>query len=176
MDLFVSRNTQARSSRAPRLVVQSLPTLTANPRPTKRLKVETTENDDNESQSHGKSGDEDADADTSGLGLDDSRDLDPDDLSYKSETAVETAMPSLDTSKDAIEEYETLKASQGSNTDDKVAETSRSRWVKGKSSIYLDAFNLALETVLEDESHLFDEKEMALFDQWKQLNYEAQYL
>lgn len=43
-------------------------------------------------------------------------------------------------------------------------------------SFYVDAFNLALETVLDEESHLFDEKEMMIFDKWKQLNYEAQYL
>ena len=49
-------------------------------------------------------------------------------------------------------------------------------WAKGKSSIYVDAFNLALETVLEDEGHLFDEKEMEVFTQWRGLEYEAQYL
>ncbi|KAH7364599.1 VRR-NUC domain-containing protein [Rhexocercosporidium sp. MPI-PUGE-AT-0058] len=49
-------------------------------------------------------------------------------------------------------------------------------WIKGKSSIYVDAFNLALETVLKDEGHLFDEKEMEVFELWRQLDYEAQYL
>jgi Fanconi-associated nuclease 1 len=49
-------------------------------------------------------------------------------------------------------------------------------WTKGKSSIYVDAFNLALETVLEDERHLFDEKEIEVFKQWRELEYEAQYL
>ena len=49
-------------------------------------------------------------------------------------------------------------------------------WTKGKSSIYVDAFNLALETVLDDERHLFDEKEMEVFNQWRVLHYEAQYL
>ncbi|TQS39008.1 hypothetical protein Golomagni_00473 [Golovinomyces magnicellulatus] len=47
---------------------------------------------------------------------------------------------------------------------------------KFKSSIYVDAFNLALETVLEDERHLFDIKELQIFAYWKELNYEAQYL
>ena len=37
-------------------------------------------------------------------------------------------------------------------------------------------FNLALDTVLDEESHLFDEAEKAVFEQWRALNYEAQYL
>ena len=48
--------------------------------------------------------------------------------------------------------------------------------MRGRSSIYVDAFNLALETVLEEESHLFNEPELAVFDNWKALDYEAQYL
>ena len=40
----------------------------------------------------------------------------------------------------------------------------------------MDAFNLALETVLEDESHLFNEAELAVFAFWRELSYEAQYL
>lgn len=40
----------------------------------------------------------------------------------------------------------------------------------------MDAFNLALDTVLEDEAHLFDSKEMVVFEQWRTLDYEAQYL
>ena len=65
--------------------------------------------------------------------------------------------------------------------DGQVAEDLKERlhqrtWTKGKSSIYVDAFNLALETVLEDEGHLFDEKEMEVFHQWRALDYEAQYL
>ena len=49
-------------------------------------------------------------------------------------------------------------------------------WQKGKSSIYVDAFNLALETVLDEESHLFNEAEMEIFTQWRELSYESQYL
>lgn len=51
-----------------------------------------------------------------------------------------------------------------------------SLWVKGQRSIYVDAFNLALDTVLENEAHLFDERERHVFDQWKALGYESQYL
>ena len=46
----------------------------------------------------------------------------------------------------------------------------------GRSSIYVDAFNLALDTVLEDEAHLFSRAERCVFEQWKVLGYEAQYL
>lgn len=73
-----------------------------------------------------------------------------------------------------------MRASQLSSEDTKDAQpesdVDRRKWVRGKSSIYVDAFNLALDTVLEDETHLFDGKEMAVFDQWRGLDYEAQYL
>ena len=49
-------------------------------------------------------------------------------------------------------------------------------WQKGRSSIYVDAFNLALETVLEEEAHLFDEAEREVFRHWQELPYESQYL
>ena len=45
-----------------------------------------------------------------------------------------------------------------------------------RSSIYVDAFNIALDTVLEQEEHLFSEKEKAVFAAWRDLDYEAQYL
>jgi fanconi-associated nuclease 1 len=45
-----------------------------------------------------------------------------------------------------------------------------------RSSIYVDAFNIALDTVLEHEEHLFNEKEKAVFAAWRGLDYEAQYL
>ena len=48
--------------------------------------------------------------------------------------------------------------------------------MKGQRSIYVDAFNLTLDTVLEDEAYLFDERECHVFDQWKALDYESQYL
>ena len=45
-----------------------------------------------------------------------------------------------------------------------------------RSSIYVDAFNIALDTVLEQEEHLFNKKEKAVFAAWRGLDYEAQYL
>ena len=73
---------------------------------------------------------------------------------------------------EAIAEYEALRSSQAEQTAGKIALS----WSPGQSSIYVDAFNLALDTVLEDEAHLFSAAERNVFKQWRQLNYEAQYL
>ncbi|KAJ6097913.1 hypothetical protein N7499_002287 [Penicillium canescens] len=97
------------------------------------------------------------------------------DLGYipSSQTDLETSLPAIKTDEDAIKEYETSK------NDNEPGLHVRLRdgvWQKGKSSIYVDAFNLALETVLDEESHLFDETEMEIFSQWRELSYESQYL
>lgn len=97
------------------------------------------------------------------------------------QTDLESALPPIIADKEALEEYEAFKASQAEATDDegKVATEERLRdrkWVRGKSSIYVDAFNLALDTVLEEESHLFDDAEKGVFRRWRELGYEAQYL
>ncbi|OJD25846.1 hypothetical protein ACJ73_02782 [Blastomyces percursus] len=81
-----------------------------------------------------------------------------------SQTALETAILPIKTDNEAIAGYEISKVQE--KTTENGATTLHHRyaerkWVKGKSSIYVDAFNLALETVLEDEAHLFDETEMA---------------
>ena len=92
------------------------------------------------------------------------------------QTDLESALPSIKTDEEAIEEYESRRAAE--QTPELTVEerlTSR-KSVKGRSSIYVDAFNLALETVLKDEEHLFDEAELAVFRHWKALSYEAQYL
>ncbi|KAI0177008.1 VRR-NUC domain-containing protein [Pestalotiopsis sp. NC0098] len=91
-------------------------------------------------------------------------------------TAIESSLPEIEIDKDAIQEYETFRASQGENSETVASRFVKREWVKGKSSLYVDAFNLALGTVLEDESHLFDDKERFLFDSWDNLSYEAQYL
>jgi Fanconi-associated nuclease 1 len=93
-------------------------------------------------------------------------------------TELETALPPVNTDQEAIDEYETFRASQAPETgaDAISGRLNGRKWVKGKSSIYVDAFNLALETVLEEESHLFDEAENGLFGYWRALSYEAQYL
>lgn len=91
-------------------------------------------------------------------------------------TELESALPPVKTDKGAIAEYEATRAAESTDPSDLHSRLGQRKWVQGKSSIYVDAFNLALETVLEDESHLFDEDEMAVFEQWRSLSYEAQYL
>lgn len=91
------------------------------------------------------------------------------------QTDLESVLPTVKTDEDAIAEYEATRAS-GLGEIDLHGRLGQRKWVQGKSSIYVDAFNLALETVLEDEAHLFDEAEMAVFEQWSELSYEGQYL
>lgn len=91
-------------------------------------------------------------------------------------TDLESALPPVQTGEEAVKEYEAFKASQ--DTTDAGAEDrlQKRSWIRGKSSLYVDAFNLALDTVLDEESHLFDEAETELFSIWRGLGYEAQYL
>ncbi|KAI9884594.1 MAG: Diphthamide biosynthesis protein 2 [Watsoniomyces obsoletus] len=96
-------------------------------------------------------------------------------LSHR-KTDLESALPSISTDKEAIEEYEISRAADPGLEGSAEARLKSRQWVRGKSSIYVDAFNLALDTVLEDEKHLFDEAESAVFEAWRELPYEAQYL
>jgi Fanconi-associated nuclease 1 len=91
-------------------------------------------------------------------------------------TDFENALPPTEASQEAIEEYETLKSSQSNAGEEIPSKKIAPLWIKGRSSIYVDAFNLTLDTVLEEESSLFSSKELEIFSQWKKLNYEAQYL
>lgn len=97
-------------------------------------------------------------------------------LNIGSQTALEIALPPVKTDKAAIKDYETARAAEAASEDGLEGRLSQRQWVSGKSSIYVDAFNLALETVLEEESHLFDPAELAVFDHWRALSYEGQYL
>lgn len=90
-------------------------------------------------------------------------------------TDLETTLPPIKTDKEAIAAYEATRAA-GSAELDLHGRLGQRKWIQGKSSIYVDAFNLALGTVLEEESHLFDEAETELFNVWKDLSYEGQYL
>jgi Fanconi-associated nuclease 1 len=90
-------------------------------------------------------------------------------------TDVENVLPATQDEEEAIIEYENFKLSQ-SSSQNRTSSKSAPLWTKGRSSIYVDAFILALDTVLDDESHLFDDKEMEIFRQWKELDYESQYL
>ncbi|KAI1266869.1 VRR-NUC domain-containing protein [Xylariaceae sp. FL1019] len=91
-------------------------------------------------------------------------------------TAIESSLPEIKSDEDAIEEYETFRASQGESDQSAATRLDSRKWVRGKSSLYVDAFNLALDTVLDEESHLFDERESRIFEQWRALDYEAQFL
>lgn len=96
-----------------------------------------------------------------------------------SQTELETSLPAIQTDEDAIKAYEASKAEQDADAGAEPGLHVRLRdgvWQRGKSSIYVDAFNLALDTVLDEESHLFNEAEMEVFKQWKELSYESQYL
>ena len=94
----------------------------------------------------------------------------------KRETELENVLPAVEFDKDAIAEYEVTRATEKAPSSDLHGRIRQRNWVQGRSSIYVDAFNLALETVLDDEGHLFDEAEMAVFEYWRNLTYEAQYL
>ncbi|KAH4311042.1 fanconi-associated nuclease [Parastagonospora nodorum] len=91
-------------------------------------------------------------------------------------TDLESALPQVKVDDEAIEAYEAFKASQEDNADVTGERIEKRAWVRGKSSLYVDAFNLALDTVLEDESHLFDEAETDVFRIWREMSYEAQFL
>lgn len=97
-----------------------------------------------------------------------------DDPPISSQTDLESALPTVESDNEAIKEYESSQTrSPESTIQDRLQ---NGRWQKGRSSIYVDAFNLALDTVLDEESHLFNEAEMEVFHQWKKLSYESQYL
>lgn len=102
---------------------------------------------------------------------------DADDLEHHisaRKTDLETALPPIDTDSKAIAAYEASQVTESDvSCNDRLAQR---KWTPGKSSIYVDAFNLALDTVLEDESHLFDTAESSVFRSWRNLSYEAQYL
>ncbi|KAH8815051.1 VRR-NUC domain-containing protein [Xylogone sp. PMI_703] len=91
-------------------------------------------------------------------------------------TELEAALPLINADEEAIAEYEAMPIDELDLPNELKTRMNRRKWTTGKSSIYVDAFNLALDTVLDDEGHLFDEKELEVFHQWKELNYEAQYL
>ncbi|EXJ74005.1 uncharacterized protein A1O5_02299 [Cladophialophora psammophila CBS 110553] len=98
-------------------------------------------------------------------------------------TQLEATLPPVKTDEEAIEAYEAYKASEHVQKDHEHRDndTALSRlesrsWTRGRSSIYVDAFNLALDTVLDEEAHLFNDSELSLFGVWRDLSYEAQYL
>ncbi|KAH3357960.1 hypothetical protein KXV52_006084 [Aspergillus fumigatus] len=93
-----------------------------------------------------------------------------------SQTELESSLPDIPTDQQAIEEYETSHVVGQDDEPNLRQRLQDGKWRKGKTSIYVDAFNLALETVLDEEAHLFNEAELEVFEQWKGLSYESQYL
>lgn len=93
-----------------------------------------------------------------------------------SQTELESSLPVIATDHQAVAEYEASQAVDDDVEPDLHERLEDGKWRKGKSSIYVDAFNLALQTVLDEEAHLFNEAEMEVFSQWKGLPYESQYL
>ena len=93
-------------------------------------------------------------------------------------TEVESALPAVHVDKAAIKEYETrLSSRDGIEVSSELKERIGNRsWTRGRSSIYVDAFNLALRTVLDEEGHLFNGAERRIFEEWGALSYDAQYL
>ncbi|RMJ08522.1 hypothetical protein BHE90_015780 [Fusarium euwallaceae] len=170
MDAFVTRLPRPQSERS--TPARSTPLNEPDEdRPSKRTKREIPDSDSDRSH---HSQDEITSSKTS-VKNDPPRDKDQD-VGGPQLTDFENAMAPTEGGTKAIEEYEAIKSSQASAEDENTTEKAQPRWVKGKSSIYLDAFNLALDTVLEEESHLFDDKENEVFKQWRCLDYEAQYL
>ncbi|KAL4876563.1 VRR-NUC domain-containing protein [Aspergillus karnatakaensis] len=94
-----------------------------------------------------------------------------------SQTDLESSLPTVDADAKAIEEYELSQKLEDEEEELSLQERMQNgKWRKGKSSIYVDAFNLALDTVLSEEAHLFCETEMEVFRYWRELSYESQYL
>lgn len=113
---------------------------------------------------------ETADSDAEDRGLPDMEAAEP------AKTDLESALPPVKSDEEAMEQYEAFKASQEDVEDGAEKRLEDRKWVRGRSSLYVDAFNLALDTVLDEESHLFNEAEMKFFRIWRNLGYEAQYL
>ena len=96
-------------------------------------------------------------------------------LHSSKKTDLESTLPPVETDAHAIRDYEATRAAEAADLGIQ-GRLGQRKWIPGKSSIYVDAFNLALETVLEEESHLYNEAELKVFDHWRNLSYEGQYL
>src|SRR5436190_14532284 len=93
-----------------------------------------------------------------------------------SRTELENAHPSVESDQEAIAEYESTRFRAEDTVGHGKFSLEKGSWPQGRSSIYVDAFNFALDAVLDDESHLFSEIEHAVFDHWRALSYDAKYL
>lgn len=153
--------------------------------PAKRLKTDNGTRHDNEGPSDNEHGGQKiplkAEAPECSYNSDDDAGVPP----SSAPTELESTLPPIRTDKEAIREYEATRAAEAAGLDeagddnddgDLKKRLDKRAWIRGKSSIYVDAFNLALDTVLADESHLFSAPEKAVFQAWGKLSYDAQYL
>ncbi|KHJ35619.1 putative coiled-coil domain-containing protein mtmr15 [Erysiphe necator] len=106
------------------------------------------------------------------------------------ETDLELALPMTISQVDAesvIKDYKIIQSLKNEPQEEKLGLSQTSiidysihhdsdSFSDSRSSIYVDAFNLVLKTVLQDEGHLFNVKELEVFKNWRELDYEAQYL
>lgn len=164
MDAFVTRLPKPQRERSS--TIQGSSTTTGAERATKRRKREVSkdlESESNHSDSVDKSPRKKDEGEDGSEGI-------------PRVTEFEEALPPTQLDEEAIKEYEAMKSSQVDAGYDDGSREKRPAWVRYRSSIYVDAFNLALDTVLDEESHLFDEREMSVFHKWRELDYEAQYL
>jgi Fanconi-associated nuclease 1 len=171
MDAFVTRLPKPQSQ----LRSQIRPDSPEKERPSKRAKRQGSPDSDSD-HSHDSHDSQNKTSPTKSIDNTESAETDLQNDGNSRPTDFESALPPAAEGKEAIEEYEAMKSSQATAEEDGATKNPQPRWVRGQSSIYVDAFNLALDTVLEEESHLFDEKESEVFKQWRELNYEAQYL
>ncbi|KAJ3526006.1 hypothetical protein NM208_g11393 [Fusarium decemcellulare] len=172
MDAFVKRLPKPQTELANNTLVSSA-NAQDQQRPSKRAKREESPESNSD---HSQQSDNERNATRK---IDKSNPVEDEDQDHATSrpTEFESALPPTNGGKEAIEEYEAMKSSQASaENEDGTTEKTQPLWIKGRSSIYVDAFNLALDTVLEEESHLFDDKENEVFKQWKALDYEEQYL
>src|SRR5690242_9794726 len=133
MEAFVQRLPRPQSQTPSRSPTRPSP---LGERPTKRARV--IEDSDRDDDDESKSADEEAD--TSGLTIEEFDGDEEDDRPFR-QTAIESALPPIQTDKDAIAEYELMRSSQASAPDDETPAKTGQTWVRGKSSIYVDAFN-----------------------------------
>ncbi|KAI1368545.1 VRR-NUC domain-containing protein [Xylaria arbuscula] len=185
MESFLKRGKSNNLPSPQKIPLKEKPAQLTEEHPKKRIKREDTYNSDADSDNYQidiPTLEARAHIRTDWNGLDSPAD---DDVTERSETedahtskstAIESSLPEIKLDKKAIEEYQNFKSSQEQETSDAAARLSSRAWERGKSSLYVDAFNLALDTVLDEEAHLFDQKEKRIFDEWKSLDYEAQFL
>ncbi|KAI0879364.1 VRR-NUC domain-containing protein [Hypoxylon argillaceum] len=185
MDAFLKRANSTNRSAPQRIPsLKEKPAQVAGERPNKKVKREETQRSDLDSSEYQidtpplKSRPDARRHNAPGSPADDdvAERSETEDAHVSGPTAIESSLPEIKPDEQAIEEYYNFKASQENESSGASSRLNSRMWVRGKSSLYVDAFNLALDTVLDEEAHLFDDKEQRVFEEWRSLGYEAQFL